>query len=294
MPDKPPPPDTPQPEISAEPELPPVPAATTEAPAGETVKNENMDLHPQHLHKAPGRKAWHYFFEFVMLFLAITLGFFVENMREHYVENRREKEYAQSLYDDLKIDTFTIQRTYGEKIWIAAKFDSAINIIAANDISHYNEFMYYVSRYLCFNDAFTSQDVTYQQLRSSGNFRYLDDISLYKKIADYYNLYSRYQQLDPYGYIDDRDLSELEPKLFNLSEFFSIGWNETGNTFYDLKRPVGKMEPVANDEQSLKLLYIKFAVARDKVQSAATYLAWLKAMATELLQELRKEYSITI
>ena len=33
-----------------------------------------------------------------MLFLAVTLGFFVENQREHYVEHLREKQYAKSLY----------------------------------------------------------------------------------------------------------------------------------------------------------------------------------------------------
>ena len=68
--------------------------------------------HPHSHHK----KRWkEYLFEFLMLFLAVTSGFFVENQREHYVEGKREKEYAKSLYDDLRTDTFTIQRTYNEK-----------------------------------------------------------------------------------------------------------------------------------------------------------------------------------
>jgi hypothetical protein len=56
-----------------------------------------MEVH-QHSHTVPiaiGRKKWtHYFWEFLMLFLAVTLGFFVENQREHYIEDQRAKQYA--------------------------------------------------------------------------------------------------------------------------------------------------------------------------------------------------------
>ena len=56
-----------------------------------------------HTHTHTPRKKWtHYFWEFFMLFLAVTLGFFVENQREHLVEHRREKQYIRSM-----IDTFS-------------------------------------------------------------------------------------------------------------------------------------------------------------------------------------------
>ena len=67
-------------------------------------QTENMETHAHHLHKAPGTKIWHYFFEFLMLFLAIMLGFFVENRREQFVEHHREKQYMQSLVKDLEQD----------------------------------------------------------------------------------------------------------------------------------------------------------------------------------------------
>ena len=45
-----------------------------------------------HTHTHTARKKWtHYFWEFLMLFLAVTLGFFVENQREHLIEHGREK-----------------------------------------------------------------------------------------------------------------------------------------------------------------------------------------------------------
>src|SRR5688572_14131824 len=62
-----------------------------------------MEVH-HHSHSA--RKKWtHYFWEFLMLFLAVTLGFIVENIREHYVEKHRVKQYAYSLVNELERDT---------------------------------------------------------------------------------------------------------------------------------------------------------------------------------------------
>jgi hypothetical protein len=40
-----------------------------------------------------------YFKEFFMLFLAISLGFFVENQREAYVENKSAEVLAQSMLE---------------------------------------------------------------------------------------------------------------------------------------------------------------------------------------------------
>ena len=66
-----------------------------------------MEVH-QHSH-TPRKKWTHYFWEFLMLFLAVTLGFFVENQREHYIEAKREKQYIQSFYEDLTADERDLQ-----------------------------------------------------------------------------------------------------------------------------------------------------------------------------------------
>ena len=234
-----------------------------------------------------------YFLEFLMIFLAVTLGFFAENIREHASETDKAKEYAQSLYDDFKIDTAAIQRTINEKNWIILKFDSAENILASNKVSENNEYIYYVERYLVYNDVFTSQDVTYQQLRSSGNFRYFKSIALYKKIAGYYNLYSRYQSIDgTFGYTGNGLSSEMESKIFNPEDLASLD-NENFYDFYTLVlRPSGKFEPLLTDKQSLNLLSTKFADARRRSKFSIVLLTWLKRNATGIIKELKDEYHL--
>lgn len=59
-----------------------------------------------HHHSYTPRKKWtHYFWEFFMMFLAVTLGFWVENQREHYVEHQRLIRFAKQLVNGLERDT---------------------------------------------------------------------------------------------------------------------------------------------------------------------------------------------
>ena len=51
-----------------------------------------------HSHSHMPRKKWtHYFWEFLMLFLAVFCGFLAENQREHFVEHQREIKLMETL-----------------------------------------------------------------------------------------------------------------------------------------------------------------------------------------------------
>ena len=45
-----------------------------------------------------------YLLEGLMIFLAVTLGFFAETIREHLVEKEKERQYVESLCADLQSD----------------------------------------------------------------------------------------------------------------------------------------------------------------------------------------------
>ena len=59
--------------------------------------------HPDLHHKKKNFKE--YFLEFLMIFLAVTMGFFAENIRENISDRHKENKYMHSLAEDLKKDT---------------------------------------------------------------------------------------------------------------------------------------------------------------------------------------------
>lgn len=64
-----------------------------------------MVQHPQ-----KQRNFKEYLTEFLMLFAAVTLGFFVENTREYYNEVRTGQAYAKRLLDDLREDSIRLEQ----------------------------------------------------------------------------------------------------------------------------------------------------------------------------------------
>ena len=130
-----------------------------------------MEVH-HHAHTA--RKKWtHYFWEFFMLFLAITLGFLVENQREHYIEHQRGKKYIQALASDLGADITRLQtiiQLRNERALLLDSFILLLNskeaLLHSNDLYYYNSF---ATRGVAFR--FTPVDGTMQQLKNAGNLR---------------------------------------------------------------------------------------------------------------------------
>ena len=62
-----------------------------------------------HAHTHTARKKWtHYFWEFLMLFLAVFCGFMAENFREHLIEHKRTVHYAEQFINEIELDTAQI------------------------------------------------------------------------------------------------------------------------------------------------------------------------------------------
>ena len=59
-----------------------------------------MEVH-HHSHKPKNWKE--YITEFIMLFAAVTLGFFAENVREHQIVIERKNQNLLAMVQDLKI-----------------------------------------------------------------------------------------------------------------------------------------------------------------------------------------------
>ncbi len=65
-----------------------------------------MEVH--HPHHPTHKKKWsEYILEFFLLFTAVTLGFFAENLREHQVEIQKTKKSLNTLYLNIQKDSIS-------------------------------------------------------------------------------------------------------------------------------------------------------------------------------------------
>ena len=142
-----------------------------------------------HAHTHTPRKKWtHYFWEFLMLFLAVFAGFLAENQREHIVEHQREKKFAKRLLSDLREDSifFEFRIKLLEKRQKAHKHFLSIitNPVLATDSAVMRVFIPLLRG--SGNDFTTA---TYNQMKTSGSLRYIDNDSLTTSLQKYYDVF---------------------------------------------------------------------------------------------------------
>lgn len=139
--------------------------------------------HPSHpTHK---KKAKEYLIEFVMLFTAVTLGFFAENVREIYVEKERAHELVERFEKDVQINIAFIDSLLNQDNKMEYQMATAlVGLTSAKEEYDLNIF---------FNNVFSSfprflsKNDTYEQMKSSGSLRYIKDKKLLDLMLDYSN-----------------------------------------------------------------------------------------------------------
>ncbi|HEY2726174.1 MAG TPA: hypothetical protein VGI61_03300, partial [Parafilimonas sp.] len=142
-----------------------------------------MEVH--HHPKVEKKNFKEYFLEFLMIFLAVTLGFFAENLREDYVEHKSAKEFASQLIEDLATDTVELNSASHVLNVIITAGDSLGNILRNDAKTITGGKLYYYEYLSSLRWNLLSRDATLQQLKSSGALRYLGDTSLIRKIMNY-------------------------------------------------------------------------------------------------------------
>jgi hypothetical protein len=151
-------------------------------------ETENMEVHHHpDLHHNP--KKWkEYFLEFLMIFLAVTMGFFAENIREHYANKEKEHHYIQNLVADLNNDltqldaVITIQKLFHQHL------DSAlsISIDSLTEISKQDTFLYHFFPFYSLLPTFNQNENTLSQLKSGG-FSIFNNQATIDSISKVYN-----------------------------------------------------------------------------------------------------------
>jgi hypothetical protein len=242
-----------------------------------------------HAHSHTARKKWtHYFWEFLMLFLAVFCGFMAENQREHMIEHQREKKFIRSLISDLSADTNRLGIIIDLRNQRSVMLDSFILLLNKPDAEAYSRTIYYFNSYATRGVAFrfTPADGTLQQLKNGGNLRLIQKSSISDSIIAY-DVVNR-------GYVwGNYDEEEIMDTYRNIAETIFDGRvlnamrDEDNNvSMPDYDPPFRKTEDaIFRLNYRLHMLSVFNKTMRRQARS-------LKENATQLITQLRKEYNL--
>lgn len=221
------------------------------------------------------RGAKDYLFEFFMLFLAITAGFFMENMREAYVDNQKEKQYISGLLHDLQQDTTDLREILESDRHQRKGIDSLLLLLENPKQQDFaKKFYYYSNKYLSSYVAFSVREITIIQLRNSGGFRLIENTAVSDSIIDYYSTYDSQVEQHKFNFRLVQDLLELQVKYLDFST-------------YRLKKgkyPIGTL--------SMKEYYNRILIFDAMLRNEIDTLEEFYAKSVSLMDLLKKEYKM--
>jgi hypothetical protein len=247
-----------------------------------------MEVHHSHHHGGHQTKKWkEYITEFLMLFTAVTLGFFAENQREHYIEHLREKQYMQSLYEDLKKDTIelsTLKRLYTGQM---NRIDTTIELFRVADWNDSTLTKLYVLNLTVLgNRGLNLMERTSVQLQNAGGMRLIQNAKISDEIANYWH-WQEYARAY-FATTEELKLKARERSYFIFNQFF---YNDISRD----KVKTAKMgaQLMTYDKMVLMEYVNRLSHIKNSIKNQQLYqLDQILSSATILLNDLKKEYEV--
>ena len=241
-----------------------------------------------HHHAHTPRKKWtHYFWEFLMLFLAVFCGFLAEYQLEHKIESDRGKQYITSMYEDLKMDTAALNSIIQNRTRRNEIFDSIFFLMDSPgdrlaDLYFYARHVTRTAPILFFNN-----DRTIQQLKYSGGLRLITN----KRVSDSIMIYDKQIRL-----VLERQESEIANVRECLPYYYKIFDGRVFVKMMDANNVISRLlssHPLlkfSEEDVNAFLGYCQTLKANNIGNIAHTKI--LKEKAIELIEIIKDEYRL--
>ena len=248
---------------------------------------ENMEVH-HHAHHEHGKKNWKsYFWEFLMLFLAVFSGFLAENQREHYIENKRERKYIESFIQDLKADTTSLEFYINIRTQKRRYLDSLVLLLSTGQYKIMGNETYFFARSVLNADPFVSTDGTMQQLKNAGNLRLIHSAAVTDSILSYDQFVRSLYEWDEVDTRIRTSFREIGGTIFSSAEFY-----KTIDSDMTFLRPTTNPQIITDDpaiinKVSFQIQYLSTVTLGNLLRAKR-----LKKRAINLISLLKQEYHL--
>jgi hypothetical protein len=239
--------------------------------------------HPDTHHK----KFKDFFLEFIMIFLAVTLGFIAENVRELISNHEQEKHYIESLVHDLTEDTVSMHIAVKEN---NEKIDSLKKLarLKKADFSKIQTriSLYNASRMIGDYSLFKSNDATMMQLKTSG-LQLIKKDHVADSIASYNVKLKIVDAVESIYFNGTNSAMEASQQLLDLSANNDTAYYDTSTGFKNVMLPLYLDNP-----SSLPRFFNKVDFEIGATRLYVYNIQRVLPYAERLIAYLKKEYNL--
>ena len=254
-----------------------------------------MEVH-HHSHKPKNWKE--YITEFIMLFAAVTLGFFAENLREHSIISHRIEQNKVAILKDLEQDAITIDSILIDEQNAIKTFDRLLNVLYLAKNKRINQEQL-IDSIKVFPDIIATtftlyvNNSSFKNMQSSGLLSYVEEEELKNRLSYYYEVV--FKRIESNNVFFDQ-----AGKEFGVTLPIGIGSLirkiNSDSTSYDLNKPSNYLNFMLSLQETKNLLQSEkfiFDIQKYYNQIFVYQLALKKAKEeiAKLLKLLKSEHS---
>jgi hypothetical protein len=261
-----------------------------------TENQQNKETEAHHP-KVENKNLKEYLLEGLMIFIAVTLGFFAESLREHLGDKAKEKEYVSSLARELKNDTVQYRKSLNTIVFLNSVLDSLYLNVKEADNFNYVLVGKWNTPINTIRIDYKPTLATIEQMKSSGSLRLVANNSISNKILEYENFVKSILDAQQNSVLNAAvhiyslenqlcDYADFNAKL-NLSLHDAVNQTNFKNVpSYDMplliRDPI-RLNELANSFVDYKAINFIYIVTLNQAM----------ARATDLLTKIKDKYNIT-
>jgi hypothetical protein len=212
-----------------------------------------MEVH-HHSHKPKNWKE--YITEFIMLFAAVTLGFFAENIREHSIISHRIEQNKVAILKDLEQDAITIDSILIDEQNAIKTFDRLLNVLylAKNKTINQEQL---IDSIKVFPDIIATtftlyvNNSSFKNMQSSGLLSYVEEEELKNSLSYYYEVV--FKRIESNNVFFDQAGKEFGVTL-PIGVGSLIRKTNSDSTSYDLNKPSNYVKFMLSLQETKNLL----------------------------------------
>lgn len=267
-----------------------------------SINNSPLTITPMEVHHHPKveKKGFkEYFLEFLMIFLAVTLGFIAENLREKLSDHSKEKEYIVNIKKDLAADTTGLNDYLPFLIERINQSDTLIKLLQTKGNTDRGSDMYYLARLTTKMRPFNTNTTTLTELEHSGNFRLISKQPVVNGVIKIQKTLEFYKSITN---LDEQEAEMSYPLLGTLFDAAMFNSMETKNSHFlidstassiaNIEKPAGDPQLRNHNPDAINQLMFDLHERKGSFIGEVGILREYKKSAIALIETINKEYHL--
>jgi hypothetical protein len=231
------------------------------------------------------KKLKDYLLEGLMIFVAVTLGFFAESIRENMNDRKKEREYVASLMSNLEQDTAQFKSVISDNRIKMAGLDRLLSLRSGTMDADAKRLLYQAAGpYVSGAFIFRSNDATMVQLKNSGGLPFIRRSHIADSIV-YYDLVVRAIYAAEIAYQES-----IKDAVDEMSNVLIFRVHQDTSYYKDGKYTSKELPLLTGNPRELEVLFNKVSDSRGWTFNYLDKLERFYPYSVRLLQLLKNEY----